>query len=75
MDNRRNPLSTRDAARLLGVTSQTVRNWIAEGKLPACVVPGETRPCIRIDQRDVDQFWQRYSSQASTENQSSKPIN
>lgn len=28
-------LSTSDVARLLGVTSRTVLNWIDEGKIPA----------------------------------------
>ena len=72
MDTRRNPLSTRDAALQLKVSTQTVRNWIAEGRLPAFVVPGKSRSCIRIDQRDVDQFWQRYYGQAGTEKQDSK---
>lgn len=72
MDTRRNPLSTRDAAKQLGVSTQTVRNWIVAGMLRGYIVPGGSRACIRTDQQAVDEFWERYSSQAGTDKQDSK---
>lgn len=69
------PLSTRAAAKQLGVSSQTVRNWIKLGKLPAYIIPGKSRACIRIDKQDVDEFWERYSNQGNQDNQRSKTIN
>jgi excisionase family DNA binding protein len=69
------PLSTGEAAKQLGVSSQTVRNWITAGTLRGYIVPGGSRACIRTDQQAVDEFWDRYSNQQNTENQSSKPIN
>jgi excisionase family DNA binding protein len=69
------PLSTRAAAKQLGVSSQTVRNWITAGMLRGYIVPGGSRACIRTDQQAVDEFWSRYSNQQNPENQSSKPIN
>lgn len=72
MGNPRTPLTTRSAAEQLGVSQQTVRNWIACGMLPAFVVSGESRPCIRIDQRDVDKFWHENYGQPRTEKQDSK---
>jgi excisionase family DNA binding protein len=69
----RTPLSTRDAARQLGVSTQTVRNWITAGTLRGYVFPSGSRACIRTDQQSVDEFWVRYSNQVNTEEQSSKP--
>jgi excisionase family DNA binding protein len=75
MGANRTPLSTRQAAKQLGVSSQTVRNWITAGTLRGYIVPGGSRACIRTDQQAVDEFWDRYSNQQNPENQSSKPIN
>lgn len=36
------PLSTPEAARLLGVSKRTVQVWISKGQLPAIQFPGVT---------------------------------
>lgn len=38
-----------EAAEILGVTAETVRNWTAKGKLPALLTPGGHRFYRRSD--------------------------
>ena len=72
MGNPRTPLNTRSAAKQLGVSQQTVRNWIACGMLRGYIVPNGSRACIRTDQQAVDELWERYSGQAESNKQASK---
>lgn len=51
MDNRR-WLSQAEAAEYLGVTTRSIRRYIAVGLLPASRIKGSR--LIRIDQEDVD---------------------
>ncbi len=62
----RNPITTAQAAQQLGVSGQTVRNWIHEGILRGYIITRDgKRACVRTDQQAVDEFWERYSNQTS----------
>ena len=45
-------LNQTEAAKYLGVTDRTIRNYVARGVLPARRVRGSR--LVRIDQRDLD---------------------
>lgn len=49
-------ISTQAAAERLGVTPKSVRNWVADGRLPAVRVGRN----IRIDPADLDAFVRPY---------------
>lgn len=51
-----NTLSQAAVARMLGVTTTRVGQWIADGRLPAQRVPGWARPRVLIS--DAERFRQ-----------------
>lgn len=51
--SRRDLLTQREVAEYLGVTTRTVRNWSAAGKLPAYKLGDKI---VRYDMAEVDAF-------------------
>lgn len=54
----KNLMTTRHVAGLLGVTSQTVRNYVAKGKIHAVILPSGHR---RFKKSDIEEFINRLS--------------
>ena len=52
-----NTLSQAAVARMLGVTTTRVGQWIADGRLPAHRVPGWARPRVLV--ADAERFGQQ----------------
>ena len=52
-------ITTSEAAKILGVTSRTVRNWASEGKLPCTYTEGGHR---RFSAAEVQSFLEQKST-------------
>lgn len=48
--------TTRQIAEIFQVTTETVRNWLREGKLPYFKIGGEARPHFRVKHDDLKKF-------------------
>jgi len=60
-------ITTGDAARHLGVSTETIRRYIKEGRLRAHVITGGGRVRIRIRRADLAMFHQRYVRNSITD--------
>ena len=55
-------VSLRQAAAMIGVHHETLRQWVLDGTGPRCFArPCIKRTCYRFDPRDVDDFIRHHS--------------
>ena len=65
------PLTTTQAAELLGVTGRTVQTLVRQGVIPARTLrPGGRRPAYRIDRADLLAYVARQAVQPTVDTQS-----